>query len=331
MYITLEDMAKFGQLHLQKGRWMVDGKMEQLLPPGWVRWATQPQIAETHGQEYGYHIWADSKNGLFMMNGMFGQTVIAFPKQNILVATVGADPCTTPLTQARSLIIEHFAQCAPSQEPLPDNPKAQAALAETLKAVCCPPTAPAHLHSGFPLAQFCGTTWRFEPSHTTILPVIIQFMDNNFCKEIKALRLEKSGENLIMLWEAGEETHCIPVGLTSSLPSTLCVGPERFEIATQAQLRYNEDDEPVLKISLSFLEHSSSRIIKLSFKNENLLLRLDEIPSLEGALLSAQAQNNSTLGEGNNTPLNRMLKNNKYLNYRIEQLCTPSILGARFP
>jgi CubicO group peptidase (beta-lactamase class C family) len=44
------DMAKIGQLGLDRGRW----KGEQIISEGWIDAATGPQIATFHGEPYGY-------------------------------------------------------------------------------------------------------------------------------------------------------------------------------------------------------------------------------------------------------------------------------------
>ncbi len=83
--VRTEDIAKFGQLYLQKGKW--DGK--QLLPAEWVADATAYHIDNKPGtadwaQGYGYQFWRCTHNGV-RGDGAFGQFCIMLPEQDTVV------------------------------------------------------------------------------------------------------------------------------------------------------------------------------------------------------------------------------------------------------
>ena len=85
--VRTEDIAKFGQLYLQKGQW--EGK--QLIPAGWVDAATSRQTSNGSNpgsdwdQGYGYQFWR-CRHGAFRGDGAFGQYCIVLPKQDAVVA-----------------------------------------------------------------------------------------------------------------------------------------------------------------------------------------------------------------------------------------------------
>ncbi|MFD0693120.1 serine hydrolase domain-containing protein [Paenibacillus sp. GCM10027628] len=87
MKITTEDIAKFGQLYLQKGQWQ--GK--QLLPEEWVEAATSKQIDNGSNsnsdwsQGYGYQFWK-CRHGAYRGDGAFGQYCIVLPEQDAVIA-----------------------------------------------------------------------------------------------------------------------------------------------------------------------------------------------------------------------------------------------------
>ena len=92
--ITTEDIAKFGQLYLQKGLWQ--GK--QLIPENWIAEATQKQIENGDdpksdwAQGYGYQFWRCKPEGVYRGDGAYGQFCIVMPKENAVVAiTSNAD------------------------------------------------------------------------------------------------------------------------------------------------------------------------------------------------------------------------------------------------
>jgi CubicO group peptidase (beta-lactamase class C family) len=92
--ITTEDIAKFGQLYLQKGKW--NGK--QLLTEQWVADATRAQVKSTPAnftggplpdgdwtQGYGYQFWRNQPMG-FRADGAFGQFCLVLPEKDAVVA-----------------------------------------------------------------------------------------------------------------------------------------------------------------------------------------------------------------------------------------------------
>ena len=87
LHIRTEDIASFGQLYLQKGKW--NGK--QLVPESWVTAATSLQTANGSNpdsdwdQGYGYFFWR-CRHGCYRGDGAFGQFCIVMPEQDAVVA-----------------------------------------------------------------------------------------------------------------------------------------------------------------------------------------------------------------------------------------------------
>jgi CubicO group peptidase (beta-lactamase class C family) len=85
--IRTEDIARFGQLYLQKGKWQ--GK--QLVPESWVEAATARQNANGSNpksdwdQGYGYQFWR-CRHGAYRGDGAFGQYCIVLPEQDAVIA-----------------------------------------------------------------------------------------------------------------------------------------------------------------------------------------------------------------------------------------------------
>jgi CubicO group peptidase (beta-lactamase class C family) len=86
LFLRAEDIAKFGQLCLQKGKW--NGK--QLVPASWVEQATSKQVsngsdpARDWDQGYGFQFWR-CRHGAFRGDGMNGQFCIVLPHQDAVV------------------------------------------------------------------------------------------------------------------------------------------------------------------------------------------------------------------------------------------------------
>jgi CubicO group peptidase (beta-lactamase class C family) len=85
--VKTEDIAHFGQLYLQKGKWAD----RQLVPEGWVAEATTKHIsngdnpASDWAQGYGYQFWR-CRHGAFRGDGAFGQYCVVLPEQDAVLA-----------------------------------------------------------------------------------------------------------------------------------------------------------------------------------------------------------------------------------------------------
>jgi hypothetical protein len=85
--VRAKDIASFGQLYLQKGKWQ--GK--QLVPEAWVEAATARQTSNGSNpksdwdQGYGYQFWR-ARHGGYRGDGAFGQYCIVLPEQDAVIA-----------------------------------------------------------------------------------------------------------------------------------------------------------------------------------------------------------------------------------------------------
>ena len=130
--IRTEDIARFGQLYLQKGKWQ--GK--QLVPETWVEQATSFQTSNGSNpksdwdQGYGYQFWR-SQNGAYRGDGAFGQYCLVLPKQDTVIAI------TSGLRDMQAVLNLVWEKLLPelSASALPADKAAQEKLAQSLKAL----------------------------------------------------------------------------------------------------------------------------------------------------------------------------------------------------
>ncbi|MDN8615988.1 serine hydrolase domain-containing protein [Variovorax ginsengisoli] len=88
LHLRTEDMARLGQLFLQKGAW--NGRA--LVPESYVMAATQPQTAggPPASMPYGYLWWVlptEAPRRTFMASGYGGQTIWVHPPLDLVIAT----------------------------------------------------------------------------------------------------------------------------------------------------------------------------------------------------------------------------------------------------
>ena len=130
--VRTEDIAKFGQLYLQKGKW--NGK--QLVPEAWVDAATTRQTSNGSSpksdwdQGYGYQFWR-CRNGAYRGDGAFGQYCIVLPEQDAVIAI------TAGVKDMQAVLNLVWDKLLPAMKPGALTPDEEAAkkLASTLKGL----------------------------------------------------------------------------------------------------------------------------------------------------------------------------------------------------
>ncbi|MBL8872023.1 MAG: serine hydrolase [Planctomycetaceae bacterium] len=128
LYLKTEDIAKFGQLYLQKGNW--NGK--QLIPESWVAAATSKQVSNGSSpnsdweQGYGFQFWR-CRHGAYRGDGKDGQFCVVLPEQDaVVVMTANSTNLQGQLNVVWDKLLTAF-----EEKPLAENPTA----VEELKAI----------------------------------------------------------------------------------------------------------------------------------------------------------------------------------------------------
>ncbi len=170
MSAKTEDIAKFGQLYLQKGQW----QGQQLVPQAWVEEATAYHIANGDSPEsdwnqgYGYQFWR-CRHGAYRGDGAFGQYCIVMPDQDtVLAITGGVDDMQQPLNLVWEMLLP-----ALQAESLPEDVAAQTRLADKLASLALLPV-PQQPES--PLAaQVSGRTYKVDANSTSLKSIAFHF------------------------------------------------------------------------------------------------------------------------------------------------------------
>ncbi len=163
--VKTEDIAKLGQLYLQKGVW----NGQRILPESWVAEATSRQVSNGSSdvsdwqQGYGYQFWRCRHNA-YRGDGAFGQYCIVMPDQDAVIAiTSGVGDMQAVL----DLIWDRLLP-AMGPAPLPECPDAQAQLARKLAGLALKPV------TGSPTSPWAetvsGKTYSFDVADQTAIP-----------------------------------------------------------------------------------------------------------------------------------------------------------------
>ena len=79
-WITARDLARFGQLYLQMGRW----EDQQVIPKSWIEESIVPYSQTYNESGYGY-MWWIHPSGAYYAEGYMGQFVVIIPELKLVV------------------------------------------------------------------------------------------------------------------------------------------------------------------------------------------------------------------------------------------------------
>jgi CubicO group peptidase (beta-lactamase class C family) len=133
LFVRTEDIAKFGQLYLQKGKW----NGQQLLSEAWVEEATRKHVDNSQApsartadwqQGYGFQFWRCQHNA-YRGDGRDGQICLVIPEHDVVIAiTAKTGQMQAELDLVWKLLLPAF-----RAEPLPANEAELARLNQLAK------------------------------------------------------------------------------------------------------------------------------------------------------------------------------------------------------
>jgi CubicO group peptidase (beta-lactamase class C family) len=131
--LRTEDLARFGQLLLQRGKW----NGEQLLPESWVAEATSRHIGNSGStpdgaQGYGYQMWRGRHNSV-RLDGLGGQIVLLLPDKDALVVFTANDGQSTK--KPLDLVWDHLLPAMQDGGALPADDTRNSTLRERLASL----------------------------------------------------------------------------------------------------------------------------------------------------------------------------------------------------
>jgi len=259
--VKTEDMAKLGQLYLQKGKW----NQQQILPETWIEDATTAQIMQKPDatdeekatsdwvQGYGYQIWRCRPNA-FRADGAFGQYIIVMPEWDAVVAITAN---VNNMQHEIDLVWKHLLPAFHSEQ-LPADNKAVAALQQKLASLAIPPA------KGIASAmekQFPAKTSFAVDNGEDVLSLHFQ---NDVCHFVMKMNaVEYSFAFGRETWKSGETTK--PSAYIVPSPSNF-VGLPPFEVCGS----YCWNDENTLSLTLRYIEGPHYDMYTLHFDGEQV-------------------------------------------------------------
>jgi CubicO group peptidase (beta-lactamase class C family) len=251
--VQTEDIAKFGQLYLQKGSW--HGK--QLLPAQWVEIATSKQTSNGSNpksdwnQGYGFQFWRCRHNA-YRGDGAFGQYCLVMPDQDAVVAI------TSGVKDMQAVLSVIWDKLLPAMKsgPLPANSAGDRQLKEKL----------AHLKVSTPQGLLSS------PMATKNLKFL--FPTNDQKLEAVSLSSSDSGKTLVLNVQRDGKEFVVPCGHNewkrSNAPFLVGRSSQFPDQPVAAAFAWPSDDTCVIK--LCACETPYHQMLTLKFNADQMTL-----------------------------------------------------------
>jgi CubicO group peptidase (beta-lactamase class C family) len=260
--IQSDDMAKFGQMLLQKGKW--NGR--QLVPAAWVEEATSFQIASNAPenktpkelndweQGYGYQFWRCRTNS-YRADGLGGQFIIVLPEKDAVVVLTAAAANTQ---EELNLVWDHLLP-AMRDKALPPDKKANAELAKRISSLSTNKTSSVAAPALF--GKISGKRIEVEANEI----------------DVKAFSITSRGKEADIQVELGDGKYQLIAGLdhwkfSESKLFTLAAPPRPAQaLPIKVASTYTWKDATTLEFT--------SRFVEESIRSESWTIRFEEVGS----------------------------------------------------
>jgi len=350
LFLCAEDMAKLGQLYLQRGKW----NGQQLVSEYWIEISTARHLKtqnDTYG--YGYQLWMEQRPGSFEYNGMLGQNVIIYPDMDMVLVTNAGNKEMFQDCIMLNIIRKYFPVNYHPADVLPENPLSYSLLkrlcgelengennnrSTSLRGgwkrnvvsrrkhsdkkysyrISAAVDRPSDHHSF--MRAVSGRTYVMEQQNIGIAPLFVQVFHNNMTDGISEISFTYDAGNFCVFFTEGEVIHKLPVGFGKAADGCVDLHGEHYLVATLGEFARDENDIPVLKLEITFIEECVKRKAHIFFHEDNgIEIRWNETPGKKMILaglssiteeLSGNFLYNSLLGDHNITTelLHRLMK-----------------------
>lgn len=269
--LKTEDMAKFGQLFLQKGLW----KGKQILPASWIEEASTMKIMQNPNatqaakdssdwlQGYCYQMWRCRNNG-YRADGANGQYIIVLPEKDAVIAVTAE----APNMQGEINLIWKYLLPALRDKKLPSNPKLLASLKDKQASVAL--AIPTKNILSAQESQISGKTYGIL-SNKNLENIAFDFK-NGVCN----LSLKTDSVTHIIpfgagKWETSETTKFGPYLVAGARANR--VGLPAFKVAGA----YTWLDEKTLELTLRYIESPHTETIVCTFEGNKVSVDFQNI------------------------------------------------------
>jgi CubicO group peptidase (beta-lactamase class C family) len=280
--LRTEDMAKFGQLYLQKGMW----KDNQIIPEDWINEATTFKIDQLPGapdsirsrsdwlQGYCYQFWRCRHNA-FRADGAFGQYIIVMPEKDAVVAITSE---TADMQSELNLVWDYLLP-AINEKPLPENPGSNKELDKLLRSLAL--KVPGKGIESELKSTLSGKKYNIDKNELHVESIVFSFDGDNFLVQMRTGGKDYDLRFGSGTWATGETARPGPNLLFNAQNHLAGIPPERVagifkftdDITLELTLRYIESPHTE-KLTCIFSGDSLSVHRQVSYLSDNDILYL---------------------------------------------------------
>ncbi|HWB27823.1 MAG TPA: serine hydrolase [Chitinophagaceae bacterium] len=258
--IRTEDIAKFGQLYLQKGLW----KGKQVLSSDWVATASAKHIDNgkfdsSWGYGYGYQFWLNPPGG-YRADGAFGQYSMILPEEDAVVAITSESISTKDTMQ---IVWDILVPAMKSSAPLPKDRIHANLLKQQLAALAYEP--PKIMTSSPNEAKITGKEFMLEDNPFKAKAVLFSFK-NNTC--VFTLKTENKPDIII----TNGQSRWIREGNKKPESHSL-FSLRRIDFDSIVAASYTWVDEKTLLLTWRFIETVHGDSVTCVFDGDNVTLK----------------------------------------------------------
>ena len=329
LYLRREDSAKLGVLIMNGGVW----KGKRLLSEKYINFFLRRHSkcpAEYGGFDYGCHIWTGRSGKSFLLNGMFGQNVLGFKGNGIIIASNGGNDEIFQQSPFFKTAEKYFGS-ANFKDSLPKNRKMYKTLCKTAKKLCGVQKENlfARIKRNSFLKEISGREYVITSKNrvsASLLPVTLRAIQNNYGTGINKISFLYENGVLYTDFVSEDGVRRVVSGFEEGEYTKLDFGGEKYIVGSLARFGTNEDGVPVLTVNCAFCETASERVIKFYFSEQNKLrITAYERPGVrlfDRALemVGAVSKNKLLSAAGK--------RNTDYLRYRIKATFSPEYIAA---
>lgn len=281
--LKTEDMAKFGQLFLKKGKW----NHKKILPKSWIKEASTSKIIQhpeytqakrdssDWEQGYCYQMWR-SRHNTYRGDGAFGQYILIMPDQDAVIAITSE---TTDMQDELNLVWKYLLP-AMRKKKIKANDSTAELLNRQLHSLVLP--LPGNSNTSSLTSDLSGKSFSIQSNERNIQSISFDF-NKSVCEVTFTTDTAQHKISFALRkWQEGETTMRGPY-LEAAAKGNM-EGLPPFKVAGE----YNWRDENKLELVLRYIESPHSETMVCHFDEKKIHIEIRKSFNSEITLLDGE-------------------------------------------
>ncbi len=257
MFMNAQDLAKFGFLYLNEGKW----DNLQVLSKGWVSESTSKHIETPSGlggnSGYGYQWWMNPFGG-YSGRGYRGQYLFVLPEQNMVVVFFSGLK-DSDFFVPETLVADYLLPAIKSDRQLPEDKEASNLLLTKIYGLQSPP----------------------ESQGVGALPESLKGISGKIHNlpedEVISVDFTEGAEEAILHWFVDGGQYDVPVGLDGRYRMSTCDNFIIKGLASQVGFRGTWTENGIFSVEICPAESDTRYLLTLDFQKDKLVKTFEAV------------------------------------------------------